>query len=330
MIKVFLTETKGLKEIPFEEAKKGCWFDLIAPNDKELETLSALINVPLDMLKVSLDEEERAHIERDDGCTLIVVDTPQMEESDSEGMQIKYSTIPLGMIYNEDYFVTVSLRECAVVSDFLEGRVKDVYSYKRTRNVLMLLLRNSTKFLQHLKLIDRVSNRVQSELRRSMKNKELIQLMELEKSLVYFATGINANEYVLERFRTFEEIKKYEEDVELMDDVIRENKQAQEMCSIYSDILSGTMDAFASIVSNNLNIVMKVFTMISIILAIPTLITSIWGMNVNLPFMNHPLGFIIVIIIAFILSALGIIAIVKINNSLRLETHKKRKKKHLK
>lgn len=327
MVGVYITQGGNLVKTEITEVKKGCWINLYSPNDKELEMFSELCGVPLDMLKMPLDEEERAHIEKDEGWTLIVVDTPLMEEASEDGLQIVYTTMPLGIVYNDDYIITVSLRECPVVSDFFEGRVKDMFTYKRVRNMLLLLQRNSTKFLQHLKLIDRVSGRVQAELRRSMKNKELIELMELEKSLVYFATGINANEFVLERVRAMEEIKRHSEDIELLDDVIRENKQAVEMCSIYSSILSGTMDAFASIVSNNLNIVMKTFTMISIVMAIPTLIASIWGMNFkNLPFTDNPLGFWVVIGLAVLFSCVGIYALIKINNINKMP-HIHRKKK---
>ena len=308
-----------------DEIAKGCWIDLQSPNDQELETVAEKTGMPLEMLKVALDEEERAHIEEEDGCTMIIVDTTVIETDSYGGMQ--YGTMPLGILYNDSYFVTVSVKESSLVSDFFEGRVRNFQTYKRVRNMLLLLQRNATKFLQHLKHIDKMNYRVQSELQRSMKNKEIIQLMELEKSLVYFATGINANEYVLEKVQLFEEIRNHEEDVELLDDVIVENKQAMEMCSIYSDILSGTMDAYASIVSNNLNIVMKKFTIITIILSLPTLIFSLWGINTPVPFEGKAWGFYVVLAIGIVFAVIGAIMILRMSESTKIKkTHKPKDK----
>ncbi len=170
--------------------------------------------------------------------------------------------------------------------------------------LLQILYRNSVLFLSYLKQIDKNSTRVEQELHKSLKNQELIQMLKLEKSLVYFATSLKSNEVVMEKLMRMSFIKKYPDDMELLEDVIIENKQAIEMCNIYRDILSGTMNAFASVISNNLNIVMKLLTSITIILSIPTLIASLWGMNVGVPFANNPFGFVIVIAIS-VLIALG-------------------------
>ena len=241
------------------------------------------------MLKAALDEEERARIETDDGNTLIIVDIPIIDDSTDWYV---YSTLPMGIITAGSYFITVCLRETTVIGDFVKGRVRNFDANKRTRFIYQILYLNAIKFLHCLKQIDRTSMRVQQSLHRSMKNKELIQLLDLEKALVYFSTSLNSNQIVIDRLQAMNSvIKHYEEDNEILDDVIIENKQAIEMATIYRDIMSGTMDAFASVISNNQNIVMKFLAAITIILTIPTIIASLLGMNVGVPFGNTVWGF---------------------------------------
>ena len=184
--------------------------------------------------------------------------------------------------------MTICLKQIDLVQDFITGKVKTFYTFKKTRFILQLLYKNASYYLQYLRSIDKAGNRIEQELSKSMRNKELIQLLELEKSLVYFTTSLRANEMVLEKMMRMENIKQYPEDKDLLEDVIIENKQAMEMASIYSSILSETRDAFASVISNNLNIVMKTLTSLTIILSIPTMIFSLFGMNVPLPFMHDP------------------------------------------
>lgn len=298
MIRYFRTVSDQLKELEAPEA--GCWVHAIAPSLEELEQLHRSLGVPLDFLQAALDEEESARIDVEDGCTLLVIDIPTVE---AENAAYLYSTLPMGIILNADCLVTVCTRESPVFNDLIEQRVRGgIHTAKRTRFILQLLGRVTGKFLSYLKQIDKASIRVENELHKSMKNKELIQMLKLEKSLVFFSTSIKGNEVVLERMLRLEHIQKYPEDADLLEDVIIENKQAMEMCGIYRDILSGTMDAFASIISNNLNIVMKVLTSLTLVLSVPTLIASIWGMNLPLPFTNDPRGFVIVISISAVLA----------------------------
>ena len=202
----------------------------------------------------------------------------------------------MAIIYNDNYFVTVCLRETTVLGGFISGRVRNFDVNKKTRFVYQILYINAIKFLHCLKQIDKTSNRIQQSLHRSMKNKELIQLLDLEKALVYFSTSLNSNQIVIDRIKLAYAIKHYEDDNDILDDVIIENKQAIEMATIYRDILSGTMDAFASIISNNQNIVMKLLAAMTICLTIPTVVFSLWGMNVPVPFQHNPFGFWIVVI----------------------------------
>lgn len=281
------------------EIRAGCWINLENPSDKEIEEVSKATAIPEDMLKAALDEEERAHIDTDDGSTLILVDIPVTSE---EKDWYVYSTLPLAMVYNEKYFVTVCLKDTAVLGDFIKQRVKNFDLNKRTRFVYQILYVNAIKFLGYLKQIDKTSSRVQQQLHRAMKNKELIQLLDLEKALVYISTSLNANQIVIDRLKVLSSLKHFEDDNDIIDDVIVENKQAIEMATIYRDIMSGTMDAFASVISNNQNIVMKLLTALTICLTIPTVIASLWGMNVDVPFQNISWAFYLILgIIAAIL-----------------------------
>jgi magnesium transporter len=276
---------------------------MVNPTESEIQKISDKFNIPTDYLKAALDEEERARIEVDTDCILILVDVPMNELHEDNKI---YTTLPLGIILSGENIITVCTKELPLISDFMSGRVKSFYTFKKSRFILQLLFKNATYYLQYLKQIDRMSSNIEKELHKSLKNKELIQLLDLEKSLVYFSTSLRSNEIVLEKMLKLDAIKKYPEDQDLLEDVIIENKQAIEMANIYSNILSGTMDAFASVISNNLNMVMKFLTSVTIVLTIPTMIASFFGMNVKIPLSNQPFAFGIIIAISFAVS--GVLA----------------------
>ena len=262
------------------------------------------LDVEEDFVVAALDEEETARLDYEDGSTLIIVDIPIVVPASGSFL---YDTVPLGIIITEDNIVTVCLEETTLIEDFWNKRVRNFDTCKRTRFVLQMLYKNASKYLQYLRQIDKASTQVERALHKSMKNRELIQMLKLEKSLVFFSTSLKSNEVVLEKILKGNLIKKYPDDTDLLEDVIIENKQAIEMCNIYRDILSGTMDAFASIISNNLNIVMKLLAAITIVMAIPTMFASFWGMNVPVPFGDNPLGFVIVLGIS--LAVAGVVAL---------------------
>ncbi len=298
MKRIYLTVDDHLTEI--NTLEKGCWVHLQNPTREEIDGLNARFALDPTYIQAALDEEESARIERDGDQTLIIVDIPYVE---TEGNGYSYTTIPLGIIMVDDVIITVSTRESTIITDFTEERIRGFWTFKRTRFILQLLHRNASRFLAYLKQIDKASMFVQTRLEASMRNQELLQMMKLEKSLVFFSTSLKGNEMVLEKMMRLDMLRKYPEDSDLLEDVIIENKQAMEMCAIYRDIMSGTMDAFASIISNNLNIVMKVLTSLTVVLSIPTLFASLWGMNVTgLPFENTPGGFWIVLGISLVVS----------------------------
>ncbi len=300
MMKIFRTIEDGIRQI--NEIQEGSWVHLSDPTATELLTISSDYGIDIDHLRAPLDEEERSRIEVEDDYTLILVDIPVIEERNDKEW---YVTIPLGIILTEKVIFTVCLEETPILNAFMDGRVRNFFTYKKTRFILQILYKNATLFLHYLRIIDKKSEVIEKNLHESQKNYELIELLELEKSLVYFTTSLRSNEVVLERLLKSESIKKYPEDTDLLEDVIIENKQAIEMANIYSGILNGMVDAFASIISNNLNIVMKFLATVTIVMSIPTMIFSAYGMNVKgagMPFANSPYGFSIVIGFSLIVS----------------------------
>ncbi len=297
MLQVFFTEENVLTETNM--ISDGCWIALTKPTHEELQKVADVTGIDREDLRAPLDDEERSRIEVEDGYTIILVDIPAIEEKD------RYVTIPLGIYMAKHIIVTVCLEETQILTAFMNKRIKDFYTFKRTRFVFQILYRNATSFLRYLRVIDRKSEEIEDKLHISQRNKELIELLELEKSLVYFTTSLRSNEVVLEKLLRTDRVKKYPEDEELLEDVIIENKQAIEMANIYSGILSGMMDAFASVISNNLNVVMKFLSTVTIVLSIPTMIASFFGMNfVNIPLGDNPYGFLIVIVFTLILTTL--------------------------
>ena len=269
------------------------WIHMSNPTDKEIELIARATGVAEDMIKAALDEEERARVEKDDdtGAVLVVTDIPFTVEDENH---YTYTTLPFGFISTSDAMITVCLEETSLIDDMLSARfVKDVNLHKRTRFLIQLQYTISKKFLHYLKQIDRASQRVQNELEKSMRNAELIEMLDLEKSLVYISTSLRSNSVVLDRLP--KSVKFFEDDLDLWEDVVIENKQAIEMSNIYRDILSGTMDAYASIISNNLNVVMKVLTSLTLLVAIPSMIGAFWGMNTGVPFEGETWGFWVVI-----------------------------------
>jgi magnesium transporter len=299
MLNIYKTVDNVLQEL--NEFEEGSWVCLIDPTEKEIQRVHEKLGVELDFLKAPLDDEESSRLEVEDGQVFILVDIPVVEEE--EGSFVYY-TLPLGIILVGKYIITVCLKDNFIIEQFKLNRVKSFCTYKRTRFVLQILYRMDARYLLYLKQIDKMSNKIERQLHRSMKNKELIQLLDLEKSLVYFSTSLKANEIVLEKLLKTDAIKLYPEDQDLLEDVIVENKQAIEMANIYSNILSGMMDAFASVISNNLNIVMKILTSITIVMAIPTMFASFYGMNVALPLQDSPYAFPIIVALSVLVSFL--------------------------
>lgn len=280
MITIYKTE--GSRVIPQEKLSLGCWVNVAGPTQQEIAYLTGELGLDEGFVRSSLDEEESSRIEAEDnGQVLVIVDLPVAAQEEGEKGSILYTTAPMGIILTPEYIFTISTQPQQVIEEMADGRAKNVATHLRTRFLLSLLFRIATRYLTYLKQIDKISSYTEQQLHKSMRNKELIQLLGLEKSLVYFSTSLKGNEITLEKILRGRIIKLYEEDQDLLEDVLVEVKQAIEMCNIYTSILSGTMDAFASVISNNLNIVMKILAAITIVMSIPTIVSSFYGMNIG-------------------------------------------------
>ncbi len=304
MVKIYNSDIKTYEFKEVKEYSKGCWINMVNPSEKEIKEVCKNVKMQEQFIRYSLDFEEKARIDQedDDSTILFVVDVPIVEKTENGDV---FTTMPLGMIFvRDDYFITVSLRKNKIIEDFEKRKVKNFQTFKKSRLLFQILYCNASYFLTYLKQINKETEIAEYILKKSMRNKELLKMLSLEKSLVYFATSLKSNELVMEKTLRGKIIKLYDEDEDILEDAITENKQAIEMAQIYNNILNGTMDAYASIISNNLNGVMKTLTSITIILAIPTMISSFWGMNVNLPFQNHIYGFLFIIVISVIMTIL--------------------------
>lgn len=309
MVKMYSTEIEGNIMRETREYKRGNWINIVAPTDDEIKEVCQKLKIKEDFIRYSLDWEEKARIdqEEEEGTILFIIDIPIIEK-DKKNQTEEYTTMPLGIIVvRDDYFITVSIKKNQIIEELERNKQKSVITYKKTRMLLQIFYKNSSEYLKYLTKINKETEIAESVLKTSQKNKELLTMLSLEKSLVYFTTSLKSNEIVMEKTLRGKIIKLYEEDEDILEDAIIENKQAIEMAQIYSNILNGTMDAYASIISNNLNGVMKFLTSITIIIAIPTLISGYWGMNVRVPFEENPLGFIIVIAISIIIAVITMI-----------------------
>lgn len=301
MLNIYVSKPDGQLE-ELTDIQNGCWINMVAPTEEEIRFVSDQLQVPIDFFKDALDDEERSRIEKEDSHVLIIVDIPIVTIDEFD--HAIYETIPIGMIITEHCFITVCLEKNPIFEQFARNKVKGFYTFMKTRFAFQILYLTSSYYLRYLKQINRKTGEVEKELHQSMKNKELFSLLSLEKSLVYFTTSLKANNIVMERLLRLNYLKMYEDDQDLLQDVIIENKQAIEMAEVYLSILSGMMDAFASVISNNVNIVMKFLTAITIVIAIPTLVASFYGMNVPLPFQNHHFAFFIPVFISVLMSSL--------------------------
>ena len=286
-----------------ENYQPGCWVNVVAPTQAELTYLSQQHSVPLDYLLYSLDLDERPRFERDGEYILIVMQTsfPFGDEAD-----VPFDTLPLGIIHTPSALVSVSTTTNPVLEEFKANRVRSVSTVKRNRFTLQIFFRVAQRYLLDLKQINRQVDAIETKLETSTRNRELLGLLRYEKSLVYFKTALKANELMMERIRRDRVFEMYPDDHDLFEDVLIENLQAIEMTDIATNILVSMMGAFASVISNNVNAVVKVLTVATIMIAIPTLITGFFGMNVPLPLRENPWAFLLIISLCG-LSAAGLL-----------------------
>ena len=285
MISYFKSENGDIARI--DEMQPGCWVDVLEPTMAERQWLQNELEIVPEFVRSAFDDEETAHVDFDDdtGQVLVIVDCPFVED-ESEAVDaniVQYDTHPLSFIFlpEQEYFVTLSLRRNETVAVFAHGKHRDVYTDRRTRFLLQMLLRVAQRYLVCLRSINRQIRDYEKNMRSSMQNSELMKMLGLDKSLDYFNTSLKGLESTATRIRNGRILDLYDDDRELLDDVLIEIRQATEMCTISTNILNGITDTFSSVINNNLNYTMRTLTVITLVLAIPTNVFSFWGMNVE-------------------------------------------------
>ena len=289
MVKYYKTDDRQIHEE--EKIQNGVWIQMVNPSVAEGQMIADALNVDIEDVLAALDEEESSRIELEDGYTLILVDIPATEiRHDSK----TYTTIPLGILLTQECIITVCTEETPVLQHFIERRVREFSTKKKMRFVYQILFRTAAMYQSTLRIIDKKRNEIEERIGGDTEDEDLVELHELESTLVYFATSLRANGVVLDRLSRYKRLEQYPEDTDLLDDVIVENKQAIEMTVIYRDIIQGTRELLSSVINNRLNNVMKYLTSITLVMAIPTIISGLYGMNVSgkwMPLSETPYGF---------------------------------------
>jgi magnesium transporter len=299
MITIRTPGDQGLVQI--QDASRHSWVDARNVDKNDLLRLEKDFGIAGELLADIMDIDEQSRIEKEDDYTVIILRLPFHDNT----FEVAHFTVPLGIILFSDRIVTVCQRSSDALDDLANNRIRGLDIRNKSAFVLNLLGRAAFTYLKALKELNKRTAIIERELQKSVKNYELIQLLSIQKSLVYFTTSIKTNELLLEKLQKSSLIHFKEDEKELLEDVLTENKQAIEMANIYSSILTGTMDAFASVISNNLNIVMKRLTTVSIVLMIPTLISSLYGMNVEMPFQHTAFAFPGILGICLLAAGLG-------------------------
>jgi magnesium transporter len=303
-MKAFYKNSKGL--IPCSVWEPNCWVNIECPTESEKVYLVDNLGVPLSFLNDIEDIDERPRIEMENGWCLIVLRIPHKNDDP----RLPYITVPIGIIFKDDILVTVCHIKTELINDFILYTVRKSINFTSQFDlVLKLSLSSSVWFLKYLKQINQLIKVAEDKLEKSIKNEDLQTLLQIEKCLVFFTTSLKGNDILIHRIKNL----KIDYDQELMEDVDIEIRQAQETTNIYNDILTGMMDAYASVISNNLNVIMKQLTSISIILMIPTLIASLYGMNVPNSFSDNRFGFWIVLFVSFLIATMGVMLFKKKN-----------------
>ena len=299
MIRIFKNSNDGTLD-KLKKIEPNCWIDLVEPSELEIKEVVEQTGVPANLLIKMLDTDETARIEKEDDATLIVIDVPFVEDKKTKN---KYSTLPLGIITYKNYLITLSVKETEVLNDVMENRVKYVVTAKKSRFLIQILHRVATLYIKYLKIINEEIEKKEKIIMKSTSNKELVQLMNIQKSLVFFVTSLKSNDIILDKLNKGSLIEFYEEDLDILEDAIIENKQGIETAIIYRDIVASMSETFTGIISNNLNEIMKFLAGITIVFSVPTMIASFMGMNVPLgELQTNENSFMFTLSISFILS----------------------------
>ena len=306
---ITILQTKDERLIPIEKIVEGAWINVVDPNEKDIEKLLSL-GVPRDFITYPLDIDERSRTEKDDGYTFILLRIPYFRSWEED---VPYIAIPLGIVFNDQHIITICRYKNDLIDSILSKEGKYFSTLKRNRFILQVMLANATYFLTYLRNIQKKIDKIEDELQRSIRNKEVLELLKHQKSLEYFSTALRSNEIMFERLQRNKYFTISPDDSDLLEDVIIENQQAMEMTGIAGNLLGQMMDAYASIIQNNQNIIFKIMTAWTIILSLPTIVSGFFGMNINLPFESHPNAFLIVTGISLLIMLAVIVFFRRIN-----------------
>lgn len=298
MITVWKKTTPEGALAKLDSPASGCWIDVINPSVEEMNFLSEKLGVSHDFIASCLDQNEVSRVEKENDTTLFIFRVPFTETEHDHKIEV----IPLGVVISKNVVITIRLKETEVLSDFYGDKVKSFNTYDGVNFLLQVLKRANYHYIRYLQKIEKDIDVLEETLLKSFRNEKIVKLLLIQKQLIYFETGIASNSTVLEELVDGDVIDMPKSDVTLLNHVISENKQALEMGSIFSNILSNTLDAYTSIISNNLNIVMKFLASITIVLSLPVIVASIYGMNISLPLQNEPATFLILILLSMALS----------------------------
>ena len=299
MIRILKTTDNELVEL--KEIAQNSWVDLRNPSQQEIEYVAKNADIDLDLLSKMLDENELPRVEKSGNATLIVIDAPVLSEDEDD----EFVTYPLGIILCKKCLITISVRKVTVLYDFRHNLVNDFDTSKKSRFLIQILSKTAAEYLKILNQIYKNIEKKEDKLEKSTKNEDLLDLLAAQKSLVYFTTSLKENDAVLERLATGKIIKLFNDDSELLEDALIENRQAIDMANIYRGIASNITSTYATVVSNNLNDIMKFLTSVTIVLSIPTMISSFMGMNVGFgTFDDNPLAWLILLVFSIIASLL--------------------------
>jgi len=302
-------QTENGKFIESDTVCPGCWVDVRNVSEGDIARLKTGFGIERDLLDDILDADEQSRIQQEDNYTAIIIRVPVLDLT----LNVAYYTVPLAIILFTDKVITICQRSSGAIEDIACNRVRGFVMRNRSAFVLHILERAAFTYLKALKELNKNAARIEIVLQKSVENNELIQLLYVQKSLVYFTTSLKSNGILLEKMQKSAFLNFKVEENDLLDDVIIDNVQALEMANIYSSIMMGTMDAFASVISNNLNIVMKRLAIINIVLMIPTLIYSFYGMNITLPGQGHPFAVLAVVMLSAAASVIGVLFLNKGN-----------------
>lgn len=305
MIQIFRKSSSSPELAVKTGPKEGCWLNITNPSKDEITNISEFLKIDEKLIKGILDEEEQPRVEKEDGLLFVVIRVPKIGEKGD------LTIIPLEIIVMDDYIITLMSDTNQVIDDFINNKVKNFYTTKKTRFLMQIFARTNKHYKRYLDHVEKRIEESEKSIMKSFKNEEIVGLLNLQKDLLFMSTAVVSNEKALNKILNGRVIRFYKGDRDLLEDIVIENKESIEMVNIYSNILSNTLDAYASLVSNNLNVVMKFLASVTIILAIPSIVSGIYGMNIGLPFQTNPYAFWFVITTMVLLMVVAVLVFVK-------------------